>query len=287
MASPLTASRHEDMTFSVENRARAAFGLLVVLGAVGGLLWYLLSSGHYARFEIRTHEPVSGLIAGAPVEFHGVEIGKVERVQLIDPHSVSILVSVKREAPVTRATAAVITSRGLAARGFTGYVFLDLEDTGNDSGPLTARPGSPYPLIRTVTSHSESLDTTADDLRRDVQALTALVQTVLDQRTVASLKGSLDNLQKVTTTLTANSEKLETMISNAERASRRLKPLLDSSQNTIGAVQTQVAPEAYDTLVKLNKLSNSLQEITAEIERDPSVLVRGKRQPPPGPGEKR
>ncbi len=282
------------MKISAENRARVAFGLLATLGAIAAFLWHVFTSNHYATFEIRTREPVSGLIAGSPVEFHGVEVGKVERVQLIDAHSVSILLSVKRETPVTSATAAIITSRGLAARGFTGYVYLDLEDTVEDSRPLTPRPGSPYPMIRTVSSHSESLDSTADDVRRDVQMLTDLVQSVLDQKTVASLKGSLANLQQVTQVLTANNEKLGTMIANAERASenaerasRRLKPLLESSQTTIGALQTQVAPEAYDTLVKLNNLSNSLQEITAEIERDPSVLVRGKHKPPPGPGEKR
>ena len=46
-------------------------------------------------------------------------------------------------------------------------------------------------------------------------------------------------------------------------------------------------PEADETLVKLHELSNSLKEITAEIQRDPSVLVRGNGQSPPGPGEKK
>jgi phospholipid/cholesterol/gamma-HCH transport system substrate-binding protein len=138
-----------------------------------------------------------------------------------------------------------------------------------------------------------SLDTTIGEVKRDVQVLTDLLQSVLDQKTVTSLKHSIDNLQKVTQTLTANSEKLDAMIvnaerasSNAERASRQVKPLLDSSQETVEALQGEILPEAYDTLVKLHDLSTSLQKITAEIDRDPSVLVRGKSPPPPGPGEK-
>jgi phospholipid/cholesterol/gamma-HCH transport system substrate-binding protein len=98
-------------------------------------------------FEIRTREPVSGLIADAPVEFHGVEVGKVKRVQLIDPHTVSIVLTVRQDAPITRATIATITSRGLAARGFTGYVYVALDDVGDDSRPLKALSGSPLPLI--------------------------------------------------------------------------------------------------------------------------------------------
>jgi ABC-type transporter Mla subunit MlaD len=63
-----------------------------------------------------------------------------------------------------------------------------------------------------------SLDTTIGEVKRDVQVLTDLLQSVLDQKTVTSLKHSIDNLQKVTQTLTANSEKLDAMIVNAERA---------------------------------------------------------------------
>jgi phospholipid/cholesterol/gamma-HCH transport system substrate-binding protein len=262
------------------------FGLLVLLGALAGVAWYFLASSRYTIFEIRTRESVSGLIADAPVEFHGVEVGKVKRVQLIDPHSVSIVLAVRQNAPITRATIATITSRGLAARGFTGYVYVALDNVGDDSRPLKAPSGSPFPLIPTASSRSVSLDTTIGEVKRDVRVLTDLLQSILDQKTVASLKHSIDNLQKVTQTLTTNSGKLNAMIVNAERASRQMKPLLDSSQETVEALQGQILPEAYDTLVKLHDLSTSVQEITAEIQRDPSVLVRGKSPPQPGPGEK-
>ena len=68
------------MTMSVENRARVAFGLLILLGIAAALIWYDIASGRYATFEIRTQDPVSGLIADAPVEFHGVEVGRIPNV---------------------------------------------------------------------------------------------------------------------------------------------------------------------------------------------------------------
>jgi phospholipid/cholesterol/gamma-HCH transport system substrate-binding protein len=289
------------LSSSVETRARIAFTLVVILGAAAALAWYFFSSSRYASYEIRTTEPVSGLIADSPVEFHGVEVGKVKRVRLIDPHSVSILLSVSRDAPVTRATVATITSRGLAARGFTGYVYIDLENVGTDSRPLTASSASPedplasrFPRIPTGSSRAMSLDTTIVAVTRDVQRLTALVQTVLDPETITALKTSIDNLERVTQTLTTNSQKLDNMIrngqrasANAERASRQIQPLLESTQSTVKALQTQVLPEAYDTLTNLHHLSVALQEVTADIERDPSVILRGKKEPVPAPGEKR
>src|SRR5215471_12899612 len=137
---------------SVENRAWVLFGLLLFVGTAAGVAWYGFAYTRYATFEIRTTDAVSGLIADSPVEFHGVEVGKVRRVQLVDPRSVSILVNVRRDAPVTRATVATITARGLATRGFTGYVYVALEDSGLDRRPLAFRSGDSYPLIPTGPS---------------------------------------------------------------------------------------------------------------------------------------
>jgi phospholipid/cholesterol/gamma-HCH transport system substrate-binding protein len=278
----------------VEHRAWLLFGLLLLVGAGGGLAWYLVASTRYTTFEIRTADPVSGLIADSPVEFHGVEVGQVRRVRLVDPHSVSVLLNVRRDAPVTRATVATITARGLATRGFTGYVYVALEDNGVDQRPLAALPGESYPRIPAAPSRSVSLDTTISEVKQDVQQLTDLLHSVLDQKTVGALKRSVDNLQKVTAVLAINSQRLDAMISsaerttmNAERLSRDVKPLLDSSQQVVKALQNQILPEADDAIVRANDLAASLKEISTEIERNPAVLVRGRSPPTPGPGERK
>jgi phospholipid/cholesterol/gamma-HCH transport system substrate-binding protein len=303
------------MKMSVEARARVAFAFALVLGVAATLAWYFVAASRYATFEIRTHDPVSGLIADAPVEFHGVEVGKVKRVELTDARSVSVVLSVDKSAPVTTATIATITGRGLATRGFTGYVYVSLENVGADARPLAAAPGQPFPLIATAPSRSVNLDTAISRLNENVQTMTDLLQAVLDQKTVASLKESVDSLQRLAQTLAANSERLNAMLSNGERASTRLVPLLQasdaalreahralagfddlaskrfpplvqSSNDAVRAIQTQLLPEAYRTLATLDQLSASLADVTAQIKRDPSVLIRGT-APAPGPGEAR
>ena len=115
--------------------------------------------------------------------------------------------------------------------------------------------------------------------------MTDLLQTVLDQKTIASLKQSTDNLQQITRTLAANNKRLATIVANTEQASYQFKPLLRSSNDTVKTLQTQVLPEAYRSLSNLNQLSGSLNGAAAKINRDPSILVRGVAAPPPGPGE--
>ena len=275
------------MKISIENKARLAFVAVALLGMAAALGWSFVAAGRYATYQMRTQDSVSGLIVDAPVEFHGVEVGRVKRVELTDPRAVSILLSVKKDAPVTSATVATITARGLATRGFTGYVYVSLEDGGTQAGPLASVPGEPYPLLRSAPSRSVNLDTTISQVNENVQVMTDLLQTLLDEKTIASLKQSVDSLQQVTRTLAANNRRLATILANTGQASRQFRPLLDSSSNTVRALQTQVLPEAYQTLSNLNRVSSSLNGAAAKINRDPSVLVRGAAAPPLGPGESR
>jgi phospholipid/cholesterol/gamma-HCH transport system substrate-binding protein len=277
----------ESVKIDADHKARLAFAAVLLVGAIAGIIWYLLSSSRQATYGIETRDPVSGLIVDAPVEFHGVEVGKVKSIELIGPDAVSILLSIQKSAPVTAATVATITSRGLATRGFTGYVYVSLEDAGRDSRQLVAQPGRKYPVIPAAPSKSVNLDTAISQVNENVQFMTGLLQSVLDEKSIASLKKSVDSLERVTRTLAENTEKLNSLVVNAEQASRQLKPLLDSSSDTVKALQTQILPEAHRALSNLDNLSSSLSAVAAKISRDPSVLVRGAASAAPGPGEER
>ena len=235
---------------AIDRRARWLFGGVLVLGALVAAGWYLFWSTRYITYELVTHDPVSGLIVDSPVEFHGVDVGKVKRVELADPRTIRILAAIRDDAPVSRATVATITSRGLATRGFTGYVTIELEDRGAATGPIVAAGG--YPVIPTAPSQVVNLDMAIAQVNGNVQQLSDLIRGVLDPKTVASLKESTDGLQKVTKVL-----------------------------------QTQVLPEAYKTMSKLDDVSSSLNGFAEKVSKDPSVIVRGPGKQPLGPGEKK
>jgi phospholipid/cholesterol/gamma-HCH transport system substrate-binding protein len=272
------------MRLSIESKARLALAAVVFLFGVAGLIWYFVASSRYATYQIPTQESVSGLIVDAPVEFHGVEVGKVKSIELTSPHSVRILIDVKKETPITSATIATIIARGLASRGFMGYVYISLEDVGTNSQPLAASPGNPFPIIRTNPSRSVNLDTTISQVNENVQLMTELLRTTLDKQTLTSLKESVQNLQQIAQTLAANNQKLGAIILNTEQASNQFKPLLKSSNDSVKALQTQILPESYKALAEMDALSKSLNSIAARISRDPSILIRGSTSPP-GPGE--
>jgi phospholipid/cholesterol/gamma-HCH transport system substrate-binding protein len=273
---------------SAESKARWAFLMVLLLGGVAGFAWIVLAAGNYATYQIRTTDSVSGLIVDSPVEFHGVDVGRVARVELIDPRSVSVLLHVRKDAPVTTATVATVTSRGLSSKGFTGYVYVSLEDDDSAGAqPVAVSAGNAYPQLRTAPSRSVNLDMAMSQVNENVQSMARLMQASLDEKTLASLRQALDGMQQVTRTLAANSEKMNAIIVNAERASNRLEPLLESTNQTAKALQTQLLPQAYDALAKMDRLSSTLNSAAGRIERDPSVLVRGAGRRLPGPGESR
>jgi phospholipid/cholesterol/gamma-HCH transport system substrate-binding protein len=272
---------------TVNRRARIAFGLVLLLALFAGAGWMLLTSSQYRPYRIYTSDAVSGLTVDSPVEFHGVEVGKVKDVELLGPRSIRVSLSILKTTPIDASTVATITSRGLATRGFTGYVYVALDNTGTNSKAATAPPGEPYAVIATAPSRIMSLDTTLNQIDGNVQALTGLIQGVLDTQTTASLKHSVESLEQVSRTLADNDRKLNAIIANTEQASRRLKPLLDSGDRLTGAIRTQIFPQAYHTLSNLDRLSGSLAGAADKVRQDPSVVIRGAAQPSPGPGERR
>jgi phospholipid/cholesterol/gamma-HCH transport system substrate-binding protein len=302
------------MSPSPESRARIAFIVFVLMLAAGGAAAWLFSRGQDTRYEIRTSDNVSGLIPGAPVEFHGVEVGKVDDVQLVDARNVRVVIAVRRNVPVTTATVATITGRGLAARGFTGYVYVTLEEAQRaNAQPLPARAGERYAAIATAPSQAVSLDTSINQLNDSVQTAVALMRTTLDAQTIASLKRSVANLDEVTRTLAANNARMQAILLNAERATAQMPPLVQAGTQSLRTLQTDLLPQAGNTLaqmngaiattqdvaqtvrtqllpparesvVRLDAASGSLADTADRIRRNPSVLVWGERARP-GPGE--
>ncbi|MCG2592266.1 MlaD family protein [Ramlibacter sp. XY19] len=309
------------MPTSAEARARVLFATFLLLLAGGGVAWWLFTARAHTTYELRSRDSVSGLIAGAPVEFHGVEVGKVAQVLLADPRTARVLIEVRKDAPVTSATVATVMGRGLAARGFTGYVYVSLEDGPGASGkPLVALSGQPYPQIALAPAQMVSIDTAVQQMNSNVQQVSTLLQSTFDASTVAAMKETMASLDRVTRTLAANSARLETILANAEKASvqvqpllqassatvrtvqaqllpqvramlqgaeqagARLEPLLASSQDAVWSLQFQVLPQAEQAMGRLDHLSATMDDAVTRFRSNPASLLR-RAAVAPGPGE--
>jgi len=254
----------------IDRKARRWFGgLLAVVFAAGGV-WLFVSSSQYTTYQLETHDVVSGLIGDSPVEFHGVEVGRVKSVELADPRTIRVFLEVRSDAPVSAATVATITARGVAMRGFTGYVYVALENTGGDSRPLAVLPGKRHPVIASAPSKIVNLDLAMEEMNGNVQALMRLAQGLLDQDTVAALKDSAASLKLVSRTLAENNARLQSLLANAELASRDAPRLMRSTGETMARIDTLLDPP---TVASLRELAGSLQRVTGMLADNNSKLA--------------
>src|SRR5580658_8841807 len=136
--------------------AVGAFVLLVITMAVSFVFWYTdqRDKRTYQRYEIYFPGTVSGLSAGSPVRYLGVDVGKVARIS-IDPEQrnrVLVIADIDSTAPID-----VRTQASLSLQGVTGLLFIDLQQDPKASASGTLPQGLDYPVIRSAPSDFDVL----------------------------------------------------------------------------------------------------------------------------------
>src|SRR3990167_4948118 len=261
-----------------------AFVIFLFATVVLSIIW--LSSGFsmekYTIYEVFMQEAVTGLSTEATVEYNGVAVGTVESITLdkANPHIVDLLLSIKANTPVTEGTFASLNTRGL-----TGITFLALKDKGTDIKPLKAKSGQSYPVIKTAPSIFLQLDTALGKLNDSVQRVSESLQSLFDKDNLHSIKQILENLNRVSGTLSNNSQKLTAIMNNTARASQNLPFFIEASANTMQILQRQTLPETNRVISNLVVITDNLSELSRELERNPAVLIRGQAPQTQGPGE--
>jgi phospholipid/cholesterol/gamma-HCH transport system substrate-binding protein len=254
-----------------------AFVISLITAIVIAIIWLSagLTSVRYAVYRVEMQESVSGLGIDSPVEYNGVNVGTVKRIKLNhhDPHLVEMLLNINVETPITQGTVAV-----LATRGITGLVFIALKDRGGDLRPLVAKQGERYPVIPTAPSIFVRLDTALTQISTSFQRISDSIESVLDKDNQKSIKETLANLSNVTGELSKDTEKLNSIILNTQKASQNLSPMLQT-------IQTQTLPAFSQLISNLNDTVQSLSEISTELKQNPSIFIRGAAPKAPGPGE--
>lgn len=261
-----------------------AFVITLIAAIVLAIIW--LSSGfsleHYTNYAIYSSESISGLSVDSPVEFNGVNVGTVKDIELNhnNPQMVEVILNVKSNTPVTQGTIATLTSKGI-----TGITFVSLKDKSTDLRPLVTMPGQRYPVIKTAPSLFVRIDTALNQLSTNLKEVTEAIQSVLDKQNQQAIRNILANTDHLTTMLAENSQKLNSMLTNAEAMTNQLKPLIASSTGTMRMLESQTLPQTYQLINNLNNMTQNLTEVSVQLRQNPSALIRGVAHPALGPGE--
>lgn len=261
-----------------------AFVITLIVATVLAIIW--LSAGfsveRHTTYMVYMQESVSGLSIDSPVEFNGVEVGSIKSIEINhkNPHLVELMLSIKSSTPVTQGTVAMLDTRGI-----TGVTYMALKDVGTNLNPLKVEEGQSYPIIRTSPSLFLRLDTALTNLNKNFGKIAESFQVLFSPENQRSIKQTLKQLDTFTSTLSKNSDHIDTILKNTSQASHELTPMLHSGGSAMQTLQTQTLPSTYDLINTMNAAAQSIAAFSAQLKQNPSILIRGAAPQTPGPGE--
>jgi phospholipid/cholesterol/gamma-HCH transport system substrate-binding protein len=173
------------------------FGIAAAVFAV-----WLGSPGHHDDVVYRVHFPdsVSGLAAGDPVKFRGVDVGTVKSMGIDPDNSRLVLVDVRlrKTTPVKTDTRA-----SLAMKGITGVVYIELN--GGDPAAQSLLAVTPSGSIPEIPSEKTGLKAMLDELPKLVTKFAAIEDQV--KKVVTSVGGLTDKVKEDPSLLLRRPEK--------------------------------------------------------------------------------
>ncbi len=298
-------------------------GLFVLLLGgllIGGALWLASGGAWQKKYDLYLaieDESVAGLNLNAPVKYNGVDVGKVQQIQLDpgNPNRVNLLFAIERGTPIKQDTVAVLKTQGL-----TGIAYVELSGGAPDALPLLATAGNGYPQIRTKPSLSARLENVLTSVLAKLDSTSTNINAILSDANQAALKSALADIATVARTIAARKDTLDAGISNAartfdnaSRVSAKIGPVIERIGRSADAVEkmgnelakagagagktvdsvgsgvkrftAETLPELERLIGEMSVLATSLRRLTEQIERDPRGLLFGRKPVPEGPGE--
>lgn len=292
------------------------FVLALSAALIGGVLWLSSSKSYRATYDIYQtymHDSVAGLNLDAPVRYRGVEVGRVQKITLApgNVEQVQLTLAIEHGVPVKVDTVAILQVQGL-----TGIAYVELTGGGRDSPPLQKQANDSYPVIRSGPSLMTRLDSAVTVLLTNLNRTSENLNAVLDEENRRIVKNTLADLAVLSRTLAARSGTIDSSLvdaahtlKNAARMSDELPKIVQRVQrsadafdrmsdeitrvgaragNVLDSAQqfsTSTLPEVHQLVLELRDLTVSLRRVSDQLEQDPGVLLRGKPQAKPGPGE--
>jgi phospholipid/cholesterol/gamma-HCH transport system substrate-binding protein len=253
--------------------AVGAFVLLVIAMAVSFVFWYTdqQDKRSYQRYEIYFPGSVSGLTAGSPVRYLGVDVGKVVRIML-DPQqrkTVQVIADIDSTAPIDDGTRA-----SLSLQGVTGLLFVDLEQDPKAEPTGTLEQGQRYPMIRSRRSDFDVLLSNLPALTTHLVELADHFNEVFSDANVHSLKATLDNARVASERLPDTVREVQLLVADVRRATQEVQATVVDLRGVI----KEDSPDLKAAVANIRQISDNLARTTLRLnsfvaENEPGVSL--------------
>ena len=236
-----------------------------MLGAllIVAILWLASGGSLQKKYDLYlaiVEESVAGLNLNAPVKYNGVDVGKVQHIQLDpnNPQRVRLHFAIERGTPIKVDTIAVLKTQGL-----TGIAYVELDGGAKNAPALVATGNEPYPVIQTKPSLSTRLENILTSVLAKLDNTSSTIDSLLSAENRESFRSALADIAIVSKTVAQRKKEIDAGIINAARtadntarATEKLNPLLDKIQPTVEQLTI--------TIAQINKSAAAIEKAADE-----------------------
>ncbi|TMA56428.1 MAG: MCE family protein [Deltaproteobacteria bacterium] len=301
------------MATTATNHWKLGLFVLVGVGAtVGSLFWLGARRFQRESFPAVSYfdESVQGLDVGSPVKFRGVTVGTVaditigpdhRHVQITSDIYVDALVRLGLRTRAPRSGEEFIDPRlrvQLASAGITGVRFIQTDFFDPERFPPPRLPFEPpWNYVPSAPSTLKSAEEAAIDI---LNRLPVLADRAKD--TLADVKKTLASIDRFAADLGAEDGSFNRALQELRSVATRVDRALDEAQLgataasfrdtavSVGQAAAGVSDaqeELQASLVALREALESVRSLADSLERDPSVLLRGRHGDGASPARRR
>lgn len=247
--------------------AVGAFVALVLAMATVFVLWYTNARDRreYQRYEVYFQGSVFGLNEGSTVRYLGVNVGRVERIE-IDPRAadrVRVLVDLVEDTPVETDTVA-----RLSLQGVTGLLFIDLAKHAPGAALGPDVPSLRHPVIRSEPSNFDRFLSGLPDLVTEARTTIQRLNVVLDEKNLAHLERTLENIRAATEPLPEASREAMKLFAELRAATVEARNVAAATSRLLD----QAGPDVGAAAARLRESSENLARLTGRID---AILAAG------------
>ena len=238
---------------------------LLVLGTFF-VVWFskLDLAGQPNLYNIYFDGAVTGLRENEDVLYQGIAVGKVKRISVYkkDVQRVKVLVNISRPDIIRENSIATVEAQGL-----TGYTFVQIKGSTQDSPLLQAQEGQKRPVIRSRTSNLEALFSNAPKILEDISKVAQQVQKLLDDKMIADSKATVSNLSTITKDLSYGAGSLATFLADFTATLKDFKQASASFDRVLKDNEAALSAFTKKGLPAFTKMSQSLQRTADDVDR--------------------
>lgn len=293
-------------------------GIFVLLFGAG-MAWFAFWLAKYGLdqeydvYRLEMKESVAGLSIDSNVKLHGVNIGRVFKIQINpkDIETVDVLVEIQKGIPIKEDMIAFTEMFGV-----TGLLSINIE--GGTNAAKTLVPTKDHiPLIKTRPSLLSRITYNLGGMSDKIETLLIQSEKLFSDHNIETMGHILDNVENVTAkgigvedkmmvTMDTINTKLTEAISDFKQMQKDFAEIKEASVPAVDAlmetsknfnrmtlkVEKSIERGDYNLkrilepmLIEMQILTNQLTKMSRQLEQNPSELLFKSRQLRKGPGE--